>query len=261
MATSEHDEPLALESFSAQNDYHPSGVTMVFGARGTEKSALARSLSEHVANGQGRVLRVVLGGTRAVWGDAHALHQSGDAHALHQSGDAHALHQSGDAHALHQSGDAHAQPASLVMVDTWDAAQQAIAARETETRVMLIVDGFHSDEPIDRQLWLRNMILNCHAQNNAIMFVYDSPIFLGRLLNVARVCTDHAFVGPFVAHEEGRRLKALLATVHADLNKQTNALLETVSRSSGASHNRTEEIFLHVNMASNDALTRFHWVR
>lgn len=134
--------------------------------------------------------------------------------------------------------------------DSWDAAQQLIG---DETGVLLVVDSFHGDCLIEKVGWLRNFVLGCRARGNGVIFVFDSPFYLGKLLSVARLCSRDIFVGRHVSQEEGRRLKAILASVNDDINTSTKQLLDFVCRS--------EHMFLHVNTESLDPETRFHIVQ
>lgn len=138
--------------------------------------------------------------------------------------------------------------------DSWDAAQQLIGDDSAATTgVLLVVDAFHGDCLIEKVGWLRNYVLGCRSRGNGVIFVFDSPFYLGKLLSVVRLCTRDIFVGKHVSQEEGRRLKALLASVNDDINTSTKQLLDFVCRS--------EHMFLHVNTESLDPETRFHIVQ
>jgi len=143
---------------------------------------------------------------------------------------------------------------SVLPVNTWDAAQQAVQESREAGGLLLVIDSFHGDEPIDRQPWLRNYLLTCRGNGNGAMIVYDSPFFLGRLTPVVRLAANDLFIGRFVASEEGRRMNALVATVNDDLNKHTKRLLDFVCRD-GESGFR----FLHVRTDTLAPELRFNY--
>jgi len=201
-------------AFHAPSHWSYVGVTLVFGASVTGKSTLAASLV--ASSGASSVVLLGGYGSRECYERAHG---------------------------------------KIAVVDTWDAAQQAMqAAREAEAGAgagpLLVIDDFHSDESIDRQPWLRLLLLNARSAGVGVIFVYQTPLYLGRLLPVARACAGHVFVARTFAAEEGRRIATLLATVNAELNEQTKQLLDFVYRS--------DRIILHVVTDTLHPEQRFH---